>query len=64
MPPMSHELMAALCLVLVIEGLVLFAAPRGWQAMVSEALKLKPRTLRAFGVAAMMAGLLMLQLTH
>jgi uncharacterized protein len=64
MPPVSHELMAALCLVLVIEGLVLFAAPRGWQAMVREALKLEPRMLRVFGVAAMMAGLLMLQLTH
>lgn len=61
---MSHELTAALCLVLVIEGLVLFAAPRGWQAMVREALKLEPRMLRVFGAAAVMAGLLMLQLTH
>lgn len=61
---MSHNLLAACCLVLVIEGLVLFAAPRGWQAMVREALKLDPRTLRMFGAAAMVAGLLVLRLVH
>lgn len=61
---MSHELTAALCLVLVIEGLVLFAVPRGWLAMAREALKLEPRMLRAFGAAAVVAGLLMLQLAH
>jgi uncharacterized protein YjeT (DUF2065 family) len=30
----THELLAALCLVLVIEGLFLFAAPKAWQRMV------------------------------
>jgi hypothetical protein len=61
---MSHDLNAALCLMLVIEGLVLFAAPRGWQAMVREALKLEPRTLRLFGAGAMVVGLLVLQLVN
>ena len=61
---MSHTLLAAFCLVLVIEGLVLFAAPRGWQAMVREALKLDSRTLRVFGAVAMVAGLLVLRLVH
>ncbi len=61
---MPHDLLAALCLVLVIEGLVLFASPQGWQAMVREALKLEPRTLRIFGAAAMVAGLLVLRLVH
>jgi hypothetical protein len=61
---MPHDLLAALCLVLVIEGLVLFASPRGWQAMVREALKLEPRTLRLFGAVAMVAGLLVLRLVH
>jgi uncharacterized protein YjeT (DUF2065 family) len=61
---MSHNLLAALCLVVVIEGLVLFAAPRGWQAMMREALKLDPRTLRVFGAVAMVAGLLVLRLVH
>jgi uncharacterized protein YjeT (DUF2065 family) len=61
---MSHELLAALCLMLVIEGLVLFAAPRGWQATMREAVKLSPRTLRLFGAAAIGLGLVTLQLMH
>jgi uncharacterized protein YjeT (DUF2065 family) len=56
-----HDLSTALSLVLVIEGLMLFASPRGWQAMVREALKLEPVRLRCFGAAAMVAGLLFLQ---
>jgi uncharacterized protein len=59
-----HDLAAALCLILVVEGLVLFAVPRGWQRMVHEALKLEPRTLRIYGAVAMAAGLLALQFTH
>ena len=59
---MSRELLAALCLVLVIEGLVLFAAPRGWQATMREVAKLSPRTLRLFGAVAIGIGLVALQL--
>jgi len=59
-----RQLTAALCLMLVVEGLLLFAAPRGWQAMVREALKLPPRTLRLFGAGAMAAGLVLLQFFH
>ena len=59
-----HQLTVALCLMLVIEGLLLFAAPQGWQAMMREALKLPPRTLRLFGAGAMVAGLMLLQLFH
>ena len=54
----------ALCLVAVIEGLVLFAAPHRWQAMAQEALKLSPRRLRAFGAVAMLAGLIALRLVR
>jgi len=61
---MSRELMVALCLVLVIEGLVLFAAPRGWQATMREAIKLSPRTLRVCGAVAIGIGLVALQLMH
>jgi uncharacterized protein len=57
---MPREFYAALCLVLVIEGLVLFAAPQGWQAMMREALKLDPRTLRLFGALAIGIGLVTL----
>ncbi|OOG41904.1 DUF2065 domain-containing protein [Rhodanobacter sp. C05] len=59
-----HQLVAALCLMMVIEGLLLFAVPQGWQAMVREALKLPPRTLRLYGAGVMVVGLLLLQLFH
>lgn len=59
-----QQLVAALCLVLVIEGLLLFAAPRSWQAMMREALKLPPRILRLFGGVAVVVGLLLLRLFH
>ncbi|GGA15055.1 DUF2065 domain-containing protein [Dyella caseinilytica] len=61
---MPREFYAALCLVLVIEGLVLFAVPHGWQAMMREALKLDPRTLRLFGALAIGLGLVTLHWIH
>ena len=61
---MWRELAGALCLVLVIEGLVLFAAPRGWQATMREAVSMNPRTLRLFGAVAIGVGLVALQLVH
>jgi uncharacterized protein len=61
---MSSELAGALCLVLVIEGLVLFAAPRGWQATMRQAANLSPRALRIFGAVAIVIGLAALQLVH
>ncbi|TBR40633.1 MULTISPECIES: DUF2065 domain-containing protein [Dyella] len=61
---MPRDLAAALCLVVVIEGLVLFAAPRGWQSAMREAQKLAPGKLRLIGAVAMAAGLLFLQFVH
>ena len=59
---MPHDLAAALCLLLVIEGLLLLVAPRQWQNMVREALKLPARMLRIFGAVAVAVGLLVLQM--
>ena len=59
-----HQLTAALCLMMVIEGLLLFVAPQGWQTMVREALKLPLRTLRLYGAGVIVVGLLLLQLFH
>ena len=55
---------AAPGLVLVVEERLLFVAPRGWQALVREALKLPPRRLRPVGAGAMVAGLAPLQIFH
>lgn len=56
-----HDLYAALCLVFVIEGLILLAAPRGWQSMVEQAARMDPRILRVCGAAAVVIGLVALQ---
>jgi len=57
-----HDLFAALCLVLVIEGLFLFAAPRTWQQVVEQMRQLEPRQLRVIGGVMVGAGVLVLQL--
>ncbi|HET8898703.1 MAG TPA: DUF2065 domain-containing protein [Rhodanobacteraceae bacterium] len=58
------DLSAALCLVLVIEGLVLFVVPAGWQKMMRDAAELDPRVLRWCGLAAMVVGALALRLVR
>ena len=57
-----HNLFAALCLVLVIEGLFLFAAPRTWQQVVEQMRQLEPRHLRIIGGVMVGVGVLVLQL--
>ena len=59
---MPHELLAALCLVLVCEGVFLFAAPRFWQRMAEQARELAPRQLRTIGAVLMLLGVLLLKL--
>ena len=59
-----HELLAALCLVLVIEGLLLFAAPQTWQRMVEQMRQLEPRQLRIIGGVMVGVGVLLLKLVH
>jgi len=59
-----HELFAALCLVFVIEGLLLFAAPQAWQRMVERMRQLEPRQLRMIGGVMVGVGVLLLKLVH
>ena len=59
---MPRELAAALCLVLVLEGLFLFAAPHAWQRMAEQMRQLEPRQLRVIGGVMVGIGVLMLQL--
>lgn len=51
------DLWAALCLVLVIEGLLLFVAPATWKQAVSQLLSQPDRALRAAGGVMVAAGL-------
>jgi uncharacterized protein YjeT (DUF2065 family) len=55
---------AALCLVLVIEGLFLFAAPRTWKRFAEQLQQIDERTLRMMGCAMIVVGLIALQFTR
>jgi hypothetical protein len=61
---MPNEIWVALCLVVVFEGLLLFAFPRAWQRMALELSQVDPRRLRAGGGIAIIVGLLLLQLVR
>jgi uncharacterized protein YjeT (DUF2065 family) len=54
------ELWAALCLVAVLEGLFLFAAPGGWKRAAEQLQGLPDRHLRAIGGGVLILGLLSL----
>ncbi len=59
-----HELLRALCLVLIIEGLLPFAAPARWREAVLGAARLSDRSLRILGFAFLAGGALLLNLSR
>lgn len=59
----GNELLRALALVMVIEGLMPFAFPRHWRAMLQRVQEADTRVLRAIGLGSMLLGVLVLQLT-
>jgi uncharacterized protein len=59
---MWEDLLRALALVLVIEGLLPFAFPARWREYLLRVSTLDDRQLRSVGLLAMIAGLVMLQL--
>ena len=61
---MTATLGAALCLVLVLEGLFLLAAPALWKRMAEELQRIDERTLRMIGGGMVLVGLVLLQLAR
>jgi hypothetical protein len=61
---MTQDLLTAFALVLIIEGFLPGVAPTVYQQMLSEAGKLRQRTLRIIGIICMLAGALLLQLVR
>lgn len=61
---MSRDLLAALCLVLVIEGLFLLGAPALWKRVVEQVQSTPLRSLRIYGAVMAGLGLLLLQLVR
>jgi hypothetical protein len=56
-----NDLLAALCLVLVLEGLLLFVAPEAWKRAAERLLQMDAKALRQVGGLMIIAGLIALQ---
>ncbi len=61
---MTSDLAAALCLVLVLEGLFLFAAPESWKRMAEQIQQIEARRLRVIGGGMVLVGLVLLRVVH
>ncbi len=60
----SGDLAAAFCLVAVLEGLLLFAAPGLWKRTAARMLEQPETQLRIAGAVMIAAGLVLLQLVR
>ncbi len=61
---MSSDLLAALCLVVLIEGLLLFAAPTVWKRVVADLAPQPASRLRTAGGVMLILGLIGLALVR
>lgn len=53
---MWHEIFMAMCLVLVIEGILPFASPTYWRRVVANMAQLDDRAMRMGGLMSMLVG--------
>jgi hypothetical protein len=58
------EILTALALVLIIEGMVPFVGPGRYRQIVAQIVRLSDNRLRTFGLVVMTAGLVLLFLTR
>lgn len=61
---MWQTLMVALCLVMVIEGILPFIAPRAWRQAMQSAVELNDKSLRIMGLASMLIGTILLYIVQ
>jgi len=61
---MWQEFGIALCLVLVLEGILPFLYPRQWRGTIMQLIQLSDRRLRLMGLASMLLGTALLYLLH
>jgi len=55
-----NELLSAMALVLVIEGIMPFISPKGWRQTMLQASQLEDKALRSIGLVSMLAGAVLL----
>ena len=53
-----NDLLAALCLVLIIEGIMPFLNPKAWKATLAKVAMMDDKAIRSVALACMLAGLL------
>ncbi len=53
---MWHDLMVALSLVMVVEGILPFLSPQSWRRMAYSVTQLDDRSMRIMGLASMLIG--------
>ncbi len=61
---MSHTLLQALCLVMVLEGILPFLYPRLWRSLVARAAMSADQQLRVMGFISMLVGVVCLYLLN
>ena len=61
---MWNDLLIAIALVMVIEGILPFINPKGWRSMMLAVSQLDDRTLRVTGLVSMVLGVAMLYLVN
>ena len=59
---MWQDLLTALALVLILEGLLPTLAPKKWLKAMEDAARLGPRGIRLLGIICLLSGAVMLQL--
>lgn len=57
---MGEDLLTALALVLIIEGLLPGLAPSAWMKVMRDAAKMGPQGIRVAGIISMLSGALLL----
>jgi uncharacterized protein YjeT (DUF2065 family) len=61
---MWEDLVRAIALLLVIEGMLPFLSPKGWRDAMTQAAQLPDNVLRSMGFFSMLAGVIILYLVQ
>ncbi|MDD9894361.1 MAG: DUF2065 family protein [Gammaproteobacteria bacterium] len=61
---MLHELAIAFCLMLVIEGILPFIAPKRWRNLIMMLDEVDDNTMRLIGLGSMLTGTVLLLLIN
>ena len=61
---MWHDLLVALCMVVIVEGILPFLSPNTWRKMMLSVAQLDDRSMRVMGLVSMLVGVVMLNLVN